>query len=44
MKQGVKILKFLSGSAKAVVDKLSIAEISSEQGVEKIWAAFKVYI
>ena len=43
MKQGAKVLSYLSGSAKAVVDELSIAEITSEQGVEKILAALKVY-
>ena len=43
VKQGAKVLRFLSGSAKAVVDELSIAEITSEQGVETILAALKVY-
>jgi hypothetical protein len=43
VKQGAKVLRHLSGSAKAVVDELSIAEITSEQGVDKILAALKVY-
>ena len=43
VKQGAKVLRHLPGSAKAVVDELSIAEITSEQGVDKILAALKVY-
>eukprot|EP00435_Cladocopium_sp_Y103_P005310 s22_g1.t1 len=42
VKQGAKVLRHLSGSAKAVVDELSIAEITSEEGVEKILAALKI--
>ena len=42
-KQGAKVLRQLSGSAKSVIEELSIAEITSEQGVEAILAALKVY-
>lgn len=42
-KQGAKLLRHLSGPAKAVVDDFSVAEITSEQGVDKIVAALKVY-
>jgi len=42
-KQGAKVLRQLTGSAKAVIDELSIAEITSEQGIDKIVAALKVY-
>ena len=34
-KQGAKVLRQLTGSAKAVIDELSIAEITSEQGLTK---------
>ena len=42
-KQGAKVLRQLTGSAKAVIDELSIAEITSEQGIDKIVSALKVY-
>ncbi|CAK9017006.1 Copia protein [Durusdinium trenchii] len=40
-KHGVKVLRMLSGTAKAVCNELSVEQITSEQGVEHIVAKLK---
>lgn len=42
-KHGTKLLRNLSGTARAVADELSVAEIVSEQGADKIIACLKVH-
>ena len=42
-KHGTKLLRNLSGTARAVADELSVAEIVSEQGADRIIACLKVH-
>ena len=42
-KHGTKLLRNLSNMARAVADELSVAEIVSEQGADKIIACLKVH-